>query len=70
MVNYSPKNINYRNNFDKDPSITWIEHEVSKMFAHLFFTCLSGVRVVHVVKLQLSTFLVQCCDVHNDFHVK
>ena len=27
-----------------------------------FFTCLSGARVVHVVKLHVFSFLVPCCD--------
>ena len=34
------------------------------------FTCLSGTRVVHVVKLHVFTFSIPCCDVRYDFHVK
>jgi hypothetical protein len=34
------------------------------------FTCLSGVRDVHVAKLHVFTFLVPCCDVCYDLRVK
>jgi hypothetical protein len=33
-------------------------------------TCLSGFRVVFVIKLHVCTFLVQCCHVHYDLRVK
>ena len=33
---------------------------------HSFSTCLSGVRVVHLVKLHVFTFLVPCNDVRDD----
>ena len=33
-------------------------------------TCISGVSVVHVAKLDVFTFLVPCCDVRYDFCVK
>jgi hypothetical protein len=35
-----------------------------------FLTCLSGVRVVHVVKLHVLMVLVPCCDVRYDFCLK
>ena len=34
------------------------------------FICLSGVSVVHVVKLHVFTFVVPCFDVRYDFRVK
>jgi hypothetical protein len=34
-----------------------------------FLTCLSGLRVVHVVKYHVFTFLVLCCAVRQDFSV-
>jgi hypothetical protein len=37
--------------------------------APCFLTCLSGVRVVHVVKLHVLMVLVPCYDVRYDFCV-
>ena len=34
------------------------------------FTCLSGVRVVHAVKLHAITFLVPCRDVRYNFSMQ
>jgi len=34
------------------------------------FTCFSGVRVVHAVKLHAITFLVPCCDVRCNFSMQ
>ena len=39
-------------------------------FASVFTTCISGVHVVHTVKLHIFTFLVLCCDIRYDFHIK
>jgi hypothetical protein len=36
----------------------------------VLFTCVSGVRIVHVVKSYVFMFLVPCCDVCSDFRVK
>ena len=35
-----------------------------------FSVCLSDVRVVHVVNFHVFTFVVPCCDVRYNFHVK
>jgi hypothetical protein len=39
----------------------------SSLVRPCLFTCLSGVRAVHVINLHV---LVQCCDVRSDFRVK
>ena len=51
-----------------------VEQELLTFPDHLssppLFTCLSDIRVVHVVKLYVFTFLIPCCDVCYDFRAK
>ena len=44
----------------------------NKTCAHIFLLVITGIWVVHVIKLHIFTFLIPCCDrdVHCKFCIK
>jgi hypothetical protein len=82
MIVNNYTNINRMNNHHltqgKSKAMTWHWKSRSRLGTGIkmndnlngFFTCISGVHVVCFVKLHVFTFLVSCCDVCYDFHIK